>query len=268
MRKLLLLVLILFVLCGCNKGGENPEPTNNNNNTGAPENNVEQGSDFPFSEMEGYWTCTKGNAYLQIYKNESGDYVFEEGNFADFSTGEIRIESIEKTAEKTYYFKTLYYDMGDLKGDKIINIENLDMYKIFVEEDEYVYCGPDFYQATLANNQYVTYSYVEKLMGYWNSDSDNAFVCFGANPDGTFFLTPGLYDSEPGGSWRIDFFELIEGNKYRIHVYSPEDENINDDYEIDLSNVESQKLTLEGLGMHYAGEDFDTAYADYQKMYQ
>ena len=267
MRKLLLLVLILFVLCGCNKGGENPEPTNNNN-TGAPENNVEQGSDFPFSEMEGYWTCTKGNAYLQIYKNESGDYVFEEGNFADFSTGEIRIESIEKTAEKTYYFKTLYYDMGDLKGDKIINIENLDMYKIFVEEDEYVYCGPDFYQATLANNWYVTYSYVEKLMGYWNSDSDNAFVCFGANPDGTFFLTPGLYDSEPGGSWRIDFFELIEGNKYRIHVYSPEDENINDDYEIDLSNVESQKLTLEGLGMHYAGEDFDTAYADYQKMYQ
>ena len=107
MRKLIILVLIIFVLCGCSGGGgEKPNPNNSDTpqNTDNPQSDIEQGDDFPISEMEGYWTCTKGNAYLKIYKNESGDYVFEEGNFADFSTGEIRIESVEKTAENTYYF--------------------------------------------------------------------------------------------------------------------------------------------------------------------
>lgn len=269
MKKILVLFLILFMVCGCTgNNNEKPEPNNNTNNTGTPQNDVDQGNDFPFEEMEGYWTCTKGNSYLQIYQNESGDYVFEEGNFKDFSTGEVRIEAIEKTGEKTYYFKTYYYEMGDLKGDKVIDITNLDMYKILIEGDEYVYCGPDFYQATLANDWYITYSYMEKLMGYWDGDTDNSFVCFGANPDGTFFLTPGLFDSEPGGTWEIDYFELVEGNKYRIHVYSPEDLSVDDFYEIDLSNVSNKKIVINGWNMHYAGEDFDTAYADYQKRYQ
>lgn len=268
MRKLVTLFLILFVLCGCNGTNPNNNTDTPQNNTDAPQNDVEQGNDFPFSEMEGYWTCTSGNAYLQIYKNDSGDYVFKEGDFADFSTGEIKIESIEKMGDSTYYFKTLYYEMGNLKGDKMINIANLDMYKILVENDEYVFCGPDFYQAELANQGYITNSYMKKLTGYWNSDSDNSFVCFGTNPDGKFFLTPGLYDSEPGGAWLIDHFEKTEENKYSIYVFSPDDLTNNDCYAIDLSNIESKKIVIDEVGMHYAGEDFNTAYADYQKQFQ
>lgn len=271
MKKLLILVLILFMLCGCTGNNTNePEPNNNTNtntnNTDNPKpNDVVQGDDFPFEEMEGYWTNTKGGSFLRIYKNDKGDYCFEDGDFKDFSTGEVGIISIEKTGEKTYFFKTKHYELGDLIGDKVIDITNLDMYKILVGEDEYVYCGPDFYQANLANNWYINYSFMEKLMGYWNSDVDNSFVCFSSYPDGTFLFTPGLYDSEPGGTGVVDYFELLVGNEYNLHVHNEDDDTMTYLYEIDLTNVANKKIVVEGLSMHYAGEDFDTAYADYQK---
>ena len=254
MKKILSLLFVLLLLCACT--GNKPEEVE------VVETPKTTETDFPFEDMLGYWVSMNDGEYLKIYKNDKGLYAFEEGDFNSFNTGEININSIEKLDDCMYYFEVSYPNMNGLIGDKNINIEELDFYYIYVEDEKYVYCGPDEYQAKLASTHTVIGKFMDELNGIWNSDDDNNFISFGTNEIGEYLIAPGLYDSEGDGAFVIDSFKKLDGEVYEVWTHHLVNEEVVS-FNIDKTNIPSGKLKVNGINYHFGGYGFDEAYEEY-----
>ena len=259
MKKILILLIMLLMFTACTNGDEPETPVKDN-----PE--VKEEINFPFEELEGYWVSQSGNGYFLVYKNDANEYSFKEGDFDGFETGEIDIRSIEKMGDTKYYFETKYIDMNGLIGNKVIDIKELEMSYIQIEEDKYVFVGFDEYQAKLAHKARLFALYYDKLIGIWNGDDTNDFVSFFIQDD-EFMLAPGLYDSDGFGSLAIHSYIWVEGAKYEVAAHSNQNADFLFEFELDLKDIDNDKIIYNGVSMHFGGTDFNSAYEEYAKRF-
>lgn len=264
MKKILIL-LIALLLVAC-KGNDIKEDPSINEDPNIEVNNKE--TNFPFSDLEGYWVAKDGSAYFRVYKYEQTDnYVFEEGNFTNYASGLMSIISIEEINEYNYYFEIKYDTIGNLMGERNIDITDLEMSYINIDGVRYVYVGDDYNMALIAKDGFLANKYLSQLAGYWNSDNSNDFVYFGYEMEGYYYFVPGLYDSEASGRLQIENIEELGSNRINVNYwYEPND--YHNSIEIDLSDVLNGKIIYNNMNMHFVGDDFETAYDDYQKQFK
>ena len=260
MKKLILIFLAIFMLAGCtgNKGSEAPVDNGNTETETKTEEVI-----FPYEETEGYWVLLKGGAYFRIYKLDNGLYCFEEGDFKDYTTGEIVPTGCEDTGNDHYVFKTYYKEMNNLSRDIEIDLHQLE--NDFIEIDGEIYCrvGTDEAQAKMANDWYLQNSFVDLLTGYWNGDF-NEFTYVGKNDDGDFVMVFGLYDSEPGGTWVIDKLERDPASGvYTVTLTDLYTRSKELTATFDIGNANQGEIRINGDLYTYAGETLEEAYDVY-----
>ena len=264
MKKGIILVLIVLLLAGCNGGTKKPE--NGGDNGGGNDTPTEKTEvKFPFAQTYGYWVKTDGEGFLNLYQNETGADTFDFGDFGNYYSGRIQIESYEETAENLFRFKIKYLDNSNLLGEKSIDISELEDNMLIIDDEYYTFISLDYSEADDAARWFRANSLVNKLNGYWNENKNNLFVYVGKNDEaGDFVLVPGLYESEPGGTYVIDGVDHA-GSHYAADCHLMYDPSSTRTFSFDLTDLANGKIEFEGKSMYYGGIDFDTAYAAYSK---
>ena len=262
MKKGIILVFIILLLTACTGGKGNDGNNGNNGGNDTPEPVKKE---FPYADLYGYWVLADGGEYCNIYQGATGDDMFEFGDFNSFTTGRVQIESYENTKDDVFYFKLKYIDMDNLLGDKYIDIADYKEGFITIDDELYTYIGDDYSDAAWTSNYFLAQGLAETLEGYWNEVEYNMFVYVGKDPDsGQLVLVPGLYDSEPGGTYTFSSVEKT-GEVYVVDCYLIVNTSSNRKFTFDLTDFANGKIKFEGKAMYYGGPDFETAYGEYAK---
>ncbi len=265
MKKGIILVFIILLLTACT-GGKGKDDNNIDNNGGSDTPQTVE-KEFPYDKLYGYWVLTDGGEYCNIFQSATGDNLFEFGDFANFTTGRVEVQSVENTKDDVFFFKLKYIDMDNLLGDKDIDIADHEEGFISIDGELYAYIGDDFSDAKWTSDYFLAQGLAEKLQGYWNEDAANMFVYVGKDPDsGQLVLVPGLYDAEPGGTYTFTTAEK-EGEVYTLEAYLISNTSSSRKFRFDLTNYANGKIKFEDKAMHYGGADFETAYDEYAKKF-
>ncbi|MBR3226963.1 MAG: hypothetical protein IKF68_00295 [Erysipelotrichaceae bacterium] len=260
MKKLITVFFAILLLWGCTGEKKPEEPVTNGNKETEPEKETV----FPYEEVTGYWIIQDGGEYFRIYQKDDGLYCFEEGDFKDYTSGEIVPTGCEEDGKQEFVFKTYYKDMNDLARDIRIDLNYLEQDCIVIDGTYYARVGTDRAQAKLANDWYIKKNFTETFSGYWNGGF-NRFVYIGQSEEDCV-MTFGLYDSEPGPGWIIDTIDKDKTTGiYMALLIDQMTHSSISEHTFDVSGADNGEIRIDGELYHFAGEDFNAAYNDYSK---
>lgn len=257
MKKLLLVLLALFMLVGCKSKPVDDPVVDNSDNT----DNQEFDMEFPAEELIGIWNSLDGSDYVRI----GGDYdvMVILGNY---DTGENT--SFVVSDYKCTGYQQFALNCSSSQGLASVVEMDVSAYahgQIKVFDQYYEYVGMEEGQAMMANRYRKIVSFYNDVKGYFNSEDDKTFVRFGIE-DGSYYILYGLYYA---GGTPYGFIQDIEDfgdDVYQIAYEYNEGNNFSFDEEsfnyviIDLSGLKNGKATFDGEAYRYLGYiDFDEA---------